>query len=143
MTDNLLRHIVSAAVAAALSLSMQPSAWAQDTVTQTVEPGRCSKEMADVVAAIDVMMFRERANIDGYTEALREKLPKGPCDIEAIRAAAKSSPHFRWHKIFRTSETFRFVSKELVAEFWVDLKTMEIPNLGIEIHVKKTEDDYQ
>lgn len=137
------QQVWSAAVAAALGLSMQPAAWAQDKVIQTVEPGRCSREVESVVATIDAMMFRERPNINGYTEALREKLPKGPCDIEAIRAAAKSSPHFRWHKILRTSETFRFVSKDLVADFWVDLKTKEMPNLGIQIHAKKTEADYQ
>ncbi len=140
---NYRQQVWSAAVAAALGLSMQRAAWAQDKVFQTVEPGRCSGEVENVVATIDAMMFRERPNIDGYTEALREKLPNGPCDIEAIRAAAKSSPHFRWHKIFRTSETFRFVSKDLVADFWVDWKTKEIPNLGIQIHAKKTEADYQ
>lgn len=46
------QHLWSAAVAAALGLSMQPVAWAQDAVAQAVEPGRCGK----FVAWIDLLL---------------------------------------------------------------------------------------
>src|SRR5262245_41089335 len=106
-------------------------------------PGRCSKEMADVVASIDALMFQERPSIRHYTEYLRTKIPEGSCDLDAVRAVAMKSPHFRWHKISNSTEVFRFASSDLVSEFQIYLNSMEIPKLGCWIRVKKTEEDYE
>ncbi|WP_434713070.1 hypothetical protein NMA58_09035 [Rhizobium sp. YTUHZ045] len=115
----------------------------QTASTQTVEPGRCYNEMAGVIAAIDAVMSREKADISGYSKRLQQKLPKGPCDIEAIRAVATSSPRFRWYKIGKMSDMFRFSNEELVSDFWIDLNTKEIPRDSLWIRVKKTEYDYE
>ncbi|NNH67134.1 hypothetical protein HLI17_28315 [Rhizobium laguerreae] len=113
-----------------------------NAAAQTVEPGRCSKEIADIVATIDALMSQAKPNTMGYDELLRKKLPKGPCDIDAIRTTTKQSPYFHWHKVGKHSEMFRLSSKYLVSDFWIDLHTKEIPKEGITVHVKKDEADY-
>ncbi|TBC87275.1 hypothetical protein ELH26_30570 (plasmid) [Rhizobium leguminosarum] len=133
-----MRDLLSAfIISSTLSAAGGPNAGAQ-----TVEPGRCSKEIADIVATIDALMSQAKPNTMGYDELLRKKLPKGPCDIDAIRAATKQSPYFHWHKVGENSEMFRLSSKYLVSDFWIDLHTREIPKEGINVHVKKDEADY-
>ncbi|CAN7617674.1 hypothetical protein LJR235_004578 [Pararhizobium sp. LjRoot235] len=133
------QQVWSAAVAAALGLTLQPIAWAQDTVTQTVEPGRCR----DFVAWIDLLMSPQPPKVKYRVEFLRQHVPTGKCDVEAVREAARSSKYFRHSQKVEKSEAFRFASDTLVADFAIDLQTREIPVMSTSIHVKKTEADYQ
>ncbi|SCW87370.1 hypothetical protein SAMN02927900_05925 [Rhizobium mongolense subsp. loessense] len=127
----------------ALMVSSTLSAtWGTNAGAQTVERGRCSKEVADIVATIDALMFQAKPSIRGYTKLLREKLPNGPCDVDAIRTIVKQSPHFHWHKVLKSGEMFRLSSKYLVSDFWIDLNTREIPSKGINVRVKKDEVDF-
>lgn len=128
---------------AALTVASTLSAtWGLNAGAQTVDPGRCSKEIADIVATIDALMSQAKPSTWGYIKILREKLPEGPCDIDAIRTIVKRSPYFHWHKAAENSEMFRFSSKYLVSDFWIDLQTKAIPKKGINIRVKKVEGDY-
>lgn len=135
-----MRYILTLSFTLAVwcGLSVQPAAWAQ-AVTQTVEPGRCG----DFVAWIDLLMSPQPPKVKYRAEFLRQHVPTGKCDVEAVREAARSSKYFRHSQKVKKSESFRFVNDTLVADFAIDLQTMEIPVMSASIHVKKTEADFQ
>jgi hypothetical protein len=95
------------------------------------------------VATIDAMMNLRKPNIAGYTEGLRSMLPKGPCDIEAVRKISMKSTYFRWRKVYSSGEMFRLSSKYLVSDFWIDTKTNEFSKKSISIRIKIEEADFK
>ncbi len=133
--------ILRAAVAAVFGLNMQPAAWAQDAVVQAVEPGRCG----DFVRWIDLLLSPQPPKVSDRGDFLREKVPTGRCDVDAVRKAARSSKYFRFSIKDKDelSESFRFANETLVGYFSIDLKSMEVPKLSAVIHVKKVEEDYR
>jgi hypothetical protein len=133
LKDVLAAVIISSTLSAACGLNAG---------AQAVEPGRCTKEIADIVATIDALMSQANPDITGYTDLLRAKAPEGPCDVDVVRRTVRSSPHFHWDKVYTTSESFRLTSKYLVSDFWIDLNTKEMPKEGIAIHIKKDQGDY-
>ena len=132
--------VTALAVVVASLLSAEPGS------ANEVEVGRCAKETAFIVLAMEKIL--SQGNLVGVDDSFRKSLagnfPKGKCDLSAVRKVLKGSKYFHSDKFYDGGgEEFRLSSNDVVSGFYADTKTNEILRNSIYIRIKKTYGDYE